>query len=89
MVSSMAMRNGLASSRSGVGMYSSTAFMSSRTESIHFSSPLRAPRAEPRMTGMSSPGKSYSERSSRVSISTRSMSSSSSTMSHLFRNTTM
>ena len=89
MTSSTAIRNGFSLSRSGVGMYSSTAAMSSRMASIHFSSPLRAPRAEPRMIGRSSPGNSYSERRSRVSISTRSMSSSSSTMSHLFRNTTM
>ena len=87
--SSTAIRNGRSLLRAGVGMYSSTAFMSSRMASIHLASPSRAPRAEPRMTGMSSPGKSYSERSSRVSISTRSISSSSSTMSHLFRKTTM
>ena len=87
--SSTAIRNGRSLLRAGVGMYSSTAFMSSRIASIHLASPSRAPRAEPRMTGMSSPGKSYSERSSRVSISTRSISSSSSTMSHLFRKTTM
>ena len=49
----------------------------------------RALRAEPLITGISSPGKSYSERSSRISISTSSRSSSSSTISHLFMNTTM
>ena len=46
-------------------------------------------QAEPRMTGMSSPGKLYLLSSSRTSSSTRSSSSSSSTMSTLFRKTTM
>ena len=41
------------------------------------------------MIGMSSPGKSYLDSSSRTSSSTSSSSSGSSTMSHLFRNTTM
>ena len=45
--------------------------------------------AEPRMIGMSSPGKSYDDSSSRTSSSTRSSSSGSSTMSHLFMNTTI
>ena len=49
----------------------------------------RARSAEPRMIGMSSPGKSYELSSSRSSSSTRSSSSSSSTMSHLFMNTTI
>ena len=50
---------------------------------ICWMSDSRATRAEPRMIGISSPGKSYSERSSRISISTRSRSSSSSTRSAL------
>jgi hypothetical protein len=41
-------------------------------------------RAEPMMIGVSSPGKSYLDRSSRTSISTSSRSSASSTMSALF-----
>ena len=41
------------------------------------------------MTGMSSPGNSYLERSSRTSISTSSSSSGSSTMSALFSATTI
>ena len=49
----------------------------------------RALRADPWMIGVSSPGNSYSSRSSRISISTSSRSSSSSTISHLFMNTTM
>ena len=46
-------------------------------------------KAEPRTTGISSPGNSYSVSKSRTSSSTRSRSSSSSTMSTLFRNTTI
>ena len=41
------------------------------------------------MIGVSSPGKSYFDSSSRTSISTSSSSSASSTMSALFRYTTM
>ena len=49
----------------------------------------RAIRADPWMIGVSSPGNSYSFKSSRISISTNSSNSSSSTISHLFINTTM
>ncbi|WVZ18763.1 hypothetical protein V8G54_006085 [Vigna mungo] len=49
----------------------------------------RAKSAEPETMGMSSPGNSYEERSSRTSSSTNWRSSSSSTWSCLFRNTTM
>ena len=52
-------------------------------------SPSSASGAEPVMIGVSSPGKSYLDSSSRTSISTSSSSSASSTMSALFRNTTM
>ena len=45
--------------------------------------------AEPRMIGILSPGKLYFDSSSRTSSSTRSNSSGSSTMSTLFRNTTI
>ena len=86
--SSTGMRNGFSVSRSGVGMCSSTASISSMIDSPHFSSPCSAGKAATRTTGMSSPGNSYSERSSRTSISTSSMSSSSSTMSHLLSATT-
>ena len=48
----------------------------------------RAFRPEPRITGISSPGKLYFFKSSRTSVSTRSISSGSSTMSHLFKKTT-
>jgi len=49
----------------------------------------RAFSALPMITGMSSPGNSYSDRSSRTSSSTSSSSSGSSTMSILLRKTTM
>jgi elongation factor Tu len=52
-------------------------------------SPSSASLADPLMIGVSSPGKSYFESSSRTSISTSSSSSSSSTMSHLFNATTI
>ena len=87
--SSTDIRNGLSVSRVGSGMYASTAAISSSIAPTHFGSPSSAFRAEPRMTGVLSPSKPYSLSSSRTSISTRSISSSSSTMSHLFRNTTM
>ncbi len=54
--SSIGMRNGLSISRSGCGMYSSTAFISSMSDSDHFASPSRALSAETRTTGRSSPG---------------------------------
>ncbi len=50
---------------------------------------FNAPSEFPRITGVSSPGKSYLLRSSRTSSSTRSRSSGSSTRSTLFKNTTM
>ena len=87
--SSTGIRKGFSFSRSGSGMYSSTAFISSMTFSSHFGSPLRAPRAEPRMMGALSPSYSYLLSRSRTSISTRSSISGSSTMSHLFRKTTI
>src|SRR5207247_617239 len=52
-------------------------------------SPAIAFRAAPRITGMSSPGNSYLDKSSRTSSSTRSNSSASSPRSHLLRNTTI
>ena len=66
----------------------STASISSSIFASHSASPFNPPSAEPRITGTSSPGKSYFDNSSRTSISTRSISSGSSTASHLFRNTT-
>ncbi len=87
--SSIGIRNGLSVSRTGSGMYSSTASMSSRIFSSHSASPSRALSAETRTTGVSSPGNSYSLSSSRTSSSTRSSSSSSSTMSALLSATTM
>ena len=87
--SSTGMRNGFSVSRSGCGMNSSTASISSRTDSPHLASPLSAGAAATRITGASSPGNSYSDSSSRTSSSTSSMSSSSSTMSHLLSATTI
>ena len=49
--SSTGIRNGFSVSRSGVGMYSSTASISSRTDSPHFSSPFSAGKAATRTTG--------------------------------------
>ena len=71
----------------GMTIYASISSMILSPHSLLGSS--RALRADPLITGISSPGKSYSERSSRISISTSSRSSSSSTISHLFMNTTM
>ncbi len=70
-------------------MYSSTAAINSCTCAAAASSPSKAFNADTRTTGMSSPGNSYSLRSSRTSSSTRSNSSSSSTWSTLFNATTI
>src|SRR3989454_453862 len=80
--SSTGIRNGLSTSRFGTGMLLSKAVSSSSTFATHGFSPAIAFRAEPRITGMSSPGYSYFESSSRTSSSTRSNSSASSTRSH-------
>ena len=58
--SSIGIRNGLSIGRSGVGMYLSTASISARTEFSPISGllPSMAASAEPRMTGISSPGNS-------------------------------
>src|SRR5437667_109299 len=86
--SSTGIRNGLSTSRFGTGMLLSRAVSSSSTFATHGFSPAIAFRAEPRITGMSSPGYSYFDNSSRTSSSTRSRRSASSTRSHLLRNTT-
>src|SRR6266849_5459054 len=87
--SSTGIRNGFSTSRFGTGMLASSAASSSSTFPTHALSPAIAFRAEPRITGMSSPGYSYFDSSSRTSSSTRSKSSASSTRSHLFKNTTI
>ena len=89
--SSIGIRNVLSVSRFGVGMYESSASTSFWIEGIPISevSPSNAFKAEPRITGVSSPGNSYSVNSSRISISTSSTSSSSSTKSTLFIYTTI
>src|SRR5213594_3759558 len=73
--SSTGIRNGLSTSRCGIGMYSSSAFKSSQIFSAHALSPSSAFSAAPRITGTWSPGNSYFESSSRTSSSTRSSSS--------------
>ena len=87
--SSMAIMNGLSMSRSGSGMYSSTAAINSNTWAAASASPSSAFSADTRTTGTSSPGNSYSDSNSRTSNSTRSNSSSSSTVSTLFNATTI
>ena len=54
--------------------------------SVGFSNALKA---DPFITGISSPGNSYSDNNSLTSISTNSNNSSSSTISALFKNTTI
>ena len=57
--SSIGMRNGFSISRTGCGIDSSTASISSRSFSPHSASPSSALSAETRTTGRSSPGNSY------------------------------
>ncbi len=61
--SSIGIRNGLSTARSGVGMYTSTASIRAKIGSASGSPRLpldwSALSAEPRMTGQSSPGNSY------------------------------
>ena len=87
--SSIGIRNGRSTSRSGSGMNASTASISSRIFGVHSASPSSAFNADTRTTGVSSPGNSYSFSSSRTSSSTSSRISSSSTMSALFNATTI
>ena len=87
--SSTGIRNGLSISRTGCGMWSSTAVISSMIDSPHLASPFSAGKAATLTTGISSPSYSYSLSSSRTSSSTSSRISSSSTMSHLFSATTI
>ena len=58
MTSSTGIRKGLSTSRSGSGMYESTASMSSTIFSLHSGSPSSAFSALTRTIGVSSPGKS-------------------------------
>ncbi len=74
-MSSIGIRKGRSTARSGCGTYLSTASISSSILASHCASPFNAPSAEPRITGTSSPGNWYFDRSSRTSISTRSISS--------------
>ena len=91
--SSMGIKNSLSMGRSGSGMYSSTESINSMILLFHSSSrpPVvsRLFKALPRVMGISSPGNLYSLSNSRISSSTRSRISSSSTISHLFMNTTI
>ena len=70
-------------------MYSSTAFINSMILSTHCCSPFNAPNDDPAITGTSSPGNPYSFNNSLTSISTNSNNSASSTISALFKYTTM
>ena len=56
--SSTGIRNGLSVARSGIGMYASTASISSMIFASYAASPSSAFSADPTTTGMSSPGKS-------------------------------
>ena len=84
--SSTGIRNGLSRTRTGCGMNVSIASISALSEftPISGSRSSSAAKAEPFTIGVVSPGNSYFVRSSRISISTRSRSSLSSTMSTLF-----
>ena len=88
--SSTGMMNGLSLSLSGSGIYASISSNSSTILSPHGpAGSSNAISADPLTIGVSSPGNSYWSSSSLTSISTRSRSSSSSTISHLFKNTMM
>jgi len=90
--SSIGIRKGWSRGRAGSGTNVSIASISSwmhLQSSLFGSVDCRALMALPRTIGVVSPGKSYFVSSSRISISTRSSSSGSSTVSTLFRNTTI
>ena len=86
--SSILIKNGLSKSLTGTSKYVSQASINFliAPAPISDSSPSRALRAEPRMTGQSA-SKPYSPNNSRISISTKSNNSGSSTISHLLMNT--
>ena len=88
-MSSMGIKKGLSVSLVGSGTKSSRACTSSCIFAEYSASPSRAFNADPTITGVSSPGKSYSVNSSLTSISTNSINSASSTISALFKNTTI
>ena len=71
-MSSIGIRNGLSTSRTGVGMYVSRAFINSSIFFDHSTSPFKALLAEPRITGTPFPSKLFFVKSSRTSSSTRS-----------------
>src|SRR6056297_376014 len=88
--SSTGIRNGLSVSLSGDGISSSTAAINSSILSAHSpSGSSNAFSADPTIIFVLSPSNSYSFSKSLISISTNSINSSSSTMSALFKNTTM
>ncbi len=93
--SSTGIKKGLSTSLSGTGINVSNASTNSIIGAYAGSSSLpalaasKAFNAEPLMIGVSSPGNSYSDSKSLISISTNSSNSSSSTWSVLFINTTM
>ena len=91
-ISSIGNRNGFSVSRTGSGIFSSTAAIKSQiglaaSSSADFDS--NAFKAEPRIILALSPSNSYFVNSSRTSASTNSTNSSSSTISTLFKKTTI
>ena len=79
--SSIGIRKGRSTGRSGLGIYASTCFISSTMAGTPISpvSPSKAFKADPLTIGISSPGNSYCVSSSLISNSTNSINSGSST----------
>ena len=86
---SIDIKKGFLVSRSGTSNYLSIASKSSPMDLLPISGsvPFKAHRADPLIKSVSSPSYSYYESNSLTSISTSSCISSSSTISHLFKNT--
>ena len=87
--SSTGIKKGLSFTRTGSRISLSHAAISSSTFTVQAGSPSRAFKAEPLITAILSPSKSYLLSNSRTSISTSSNISSSSTRSTLFMKTTI
>jgi hypothetical protein len=90
--SSIGIKNGLSKGLSGIGTHFSTASNKSRIGFATHSKSVglfKAANHEPLIIGVVSQGKSYLSNKSLISISTNSSISSSSTISHLFKKTTI
>jgi len=87
--SSILIKKGFSVSLTGVSIHESTASINSSIAATYLGSPSRAFNADPLMIGVLSPSNPYSESNSLTSISTKSSSSGSSTISHLLMNTTI